>query len=279
MHYLDHNNYKNRFRSGIAVLVVLLFLAGLEFIWPQSLAWLRQGTVFMFKPLTQKLWDNTDDKRVADLLIENQHLRQTLDSLVFEYIDLQTVKSENENLKKALGFIKQTNFNYTTAEIIGEKLINNTNFIIINKGYDDGLQVGQPVMVGEGILIGLISHLDKQISYIVPITENTTALSARILGKDGSVHGVIEGTLGVATHLKLIPKNIDLQPGNIIVTSGFDELIPLNLVIGSAEKIDNESNSFFQSAVVNFLVDYHDYNYVHVIKSVNSHINNTNNEN
>jgi len=144
------------------------------------------------------------------------------------------------------------------------------------------LQVGQSVIVGDGILVGLISHIDQRVSYIVPIAENTTALSASILGKTGSVHGAIEGTPGVATHLRLIPKNINIESGDIIVTSGFDEMIPPGLVIGSAEKIDNEANSFFQSTVVNFLVDYHDYDFVYVIKSVNNNIdinNNNNNEN
>ncbi len=268
MDYFDQNNYKTKIRSGIVVLVVLLFLAVLEFVWPQSFGWVRQGAVFITKPVTQKLWQSQgDDYNDIDKLIEeHKDLKAILEATVYDYIDLQDTKLENAELKEFLDFSRSNNFNQVTSEIIGEKIIGNINFIIIDKGSRDGIKIGQPVIVGKGVLVGLVSHIDSHISYIVPIEENTTALSARIVGKQGSVHGVIEGTPGVATHLRLIPKGIDLQPGDTIVTSGFDELIPANLFIGSAERIENETNSFFQSTVVNFLVDYHEYNFVHVIK-------------
>lgn len=278
MHYFEKKSYKSSLKSGIVVLMVLLFLAVIEFIWPQSFSWLRQGDIWLSQPLTTSLW-HRDDVNIDSLVQENENLKQSLNEIMFDYIELQTLKTENENLKESLNFIETNNLNQLTAQIIGEKKIGNTTFIIIDKGSRHGLRIGQPVIVGKGVVIGLIAYVDTRIAYVVPIAENTTSLSARILGKEGSVHGVIEGTPGVATHLRLVPKNINLQPGDIIVTSGFDELIPGNLVIGSAEKIENESNSFFQSTVVNFLVDYHDYDYVYVIESINHDLTQSENEN
>lgn len=267
MNYFDKKSSRTFVRSGIVVLIVLLFLAIIEFVWPQSFSWIRQGAVYTTKPITTRIWNNTEDENdLEKLMQENKALRQTLDSVVYDFVDYKRLKNENDQLKSALSFFDKEQFTQIASGIIGEKVIQDKNFIIIDRGSLDGVAVGLPVVVGEGMLLGLVSHVDNKISYVIPLEENTTTLSARILGKDGSVHGIIEGTPGVATHLKLIPKNIELQPGDIIVTSDFNELVPANFVIGSIERIENEVNSFFQSVVVHFLVNYYDYSTVYVVK-------------
>ncbi len=267
MNYFEKKSSRTFIRSGVVVLIVLLFLAVVEFIWPQSFSWVRQGAVYTAKPITERIWNSSENKSDLERLMqENKILRQTLDSIVYDFVDYKNLKDENTKLKSALSFFDKNSFIQIPAKVIGKKVIQDKTFIIIDRGTSDGVEPGLPIVVGEGMLLGIVSHSDSDISYIIPIEENTSALSARILGKDGIVHGVIETTPGVATHLKLIPKSVELQPGDIIVTSAFNDLIPENIVIGSIERIDNKVNNFFQSAVVYFLVKYYDYSTVYVIK-------------
>ena len=267
MKYFDKKNSRIFVRSGVVVLMVLLFLAGVELIWPQSFSWIRQGAVYSVKPFTARIWQSKKDQKNIDILFqENIALKKTLETVVYDFVDYQKLKKENIQLKSALEFFEKNDFVYESAKIIGEKVVQDLNFIIIDIGTSDGVESGLPVIVGNGMLLGIISHADSNISYVIPIEKNIGALSARILGKDGTVHGVVENNSGVATHLRLIPKSLELKSGDLIVTSGFDKQIPYGLVIGNIERTENEVNSFFQSAVVNFLINYYDYSVVHVVK-------------
>jgi rod shape-determining protein MreC len=118
--------------------------------------------------------------------------------------------------------------------------------IRVDKGSDDGVQVGQPVL-NEEALIGRVTEVFGGSAQVTLITDTTTKVPARA-GRDG-VFGIVEPTsAGNPTDLvmQFTQPNAKLKVGDRVVTRGTEpqdrgpSLYPVGLPIGDIQRIDNQ---------------------------------------
>jgi rod shape-determining protein MreC len=118
--------------------------------------------------------------------------------------------------------------------------------IRVDKGSDDGVQVGQPVL-NEEALIGRVTQVFGGSAQVTLITDTTTKVPARA-GREG-VFGIVEPTsAGNPTDLvmQFTQPNSELKQGDRVVTRGTEpqdrgpSLYPVGLPIGDIRRIDNQ---------------------------------------
>jgi rod shape-determining protein MreC len=118
--------------------------------------------------------------------------------------------------------------------------------IRVDKGSDDGVQVGQPVL-NEEALIGRVTEVFGGSAQVTLITDTTTKVPARA-GRQG-VFGIVEPTsAGNPTDLvmQFTQPNAELKVGDRVVTRGTEpqdrgpSLYPVGLPIGDIQRIDNQ---------------------------------------
>ena len=118
--------------------------------------------------------------------------------------------------------------------------------IRVDKGSDDGVQVGQPVL-NEEALIGRVTQVFGGSAQVTLITDTTTKVPARA-GRKG-VFGIVEPTsAGNPTDLvmQFTQPNSKLKQGDRVVTRGTEpqdrgpSLYPVGLPIGDIRRIDNQ---------------------------------------
>jgi rod shape-determining protein MreC len=118
--------------------------------------------------------------------------------------------------------------------------------IRVDKGSDDGVQVGQPVL-NEEALIGRVTQVFGGSAQVTLITDTTTKVPARA-GREG-VFGIVEPTsAGNPTDLvmQFTQPNSKLKQGDRVVTRGTEpqdrgpSLYPVGLPIGDIRRIDNQ---------------------------------------
>ena len=118
--------------------------------------------------------------------------------------------------------------------------------IRVDKGSDDGVQVGQPVL-NEEALIGRVTEVFGGSAQVTLITDTTTKVPARA-GRQG-VFGIVEPTsAGNPTDLvmQFTQPNSELKVGDRVVTRGTEpedrgpSLYPVGLPIGDIRRIDNQ---------------------------------------
>jgi rod shape-determining protein MreC len=118
--------------------------------------------------------------------------------------------------------------------------------IRVDKGSDDGVQVGQPVL-NEEALIGRVTEVFGGSAQVTLITDTTTKVPARA-GRQG-VFGIVEPTsAGNPTDLvmQFTQPNAELKVGDRVVTRGTEpqdrgpSLYPVGLPIGDIKRIDNQ---------------------------------------
>lgn len=123
-------------------------------------------------------------------------------------------------------------FRYIPASIV--KISNNTqhNYIIVGKGYADGVTKGSGVITGKGA-IGVIDAVGKNHSYARSFKNHEMNISAR-LGKEGAVGPMSwNGYSSNGAVLKEIPHHVEFQPGDTVYTSGYSSIFPPDIPLGT----------------------------------------------
>ncbi len=263
------NNFKRKiFGSLGAVVLTLLFLTLVQSIFPRTFSFVENFRNFIGKNLHIVLFSSsTADRASSEVISENRRLREDLRRLTIDYVLLEKLKEENAELKNDLKLYDEKDKNITTAQIVGWQKIDNNKFILLNKGRNSGITPGLPVVVGDHFIIGIIAYSSAKTSYVALINESSVTLSAKILNAKDSVQGVVQGQADLSIVFDLIPKELDINEGDIVVTSGLDLGIPANLIIGRVESIKNEPNDFFKSAIIKPLALAEEYEYVNIINS------------
>ena len=167
---------------------------------------------------------------------------------------LKELEKENTEIRKQLNFFHRRNFTGVTAYIVGQSSDNVEKMVIIDVGDAAGIKFGQPVIAGDGILVGAIAKVEKNISMVRLINDNQSKIAATILNKNDSL-GVVEGGYGLSVRMNFIPRNEDVLLGDKIITSGLQENIPRGLLIGEVAVVENEAYQPFQQAVLATAID------------------------
>lgn len=180
----------------------------------------------------------------CDIACDN--LNKEVARLQSENIRLQELQNENVALRKELNFVETLNFPTLIGRIIGTTKENGVSFFVIQHEHTTKIQIGAPV-VSEGALIGKIVKSGETISMAAPITAPTIKIGASLPGLTQTI-GVVEGQLNTELVVQLIPKNIIIEPGASIITSGLNEFIPRGLLIGIVERVEKDDRNLFQTA-------------------------------
>jgi rod shape-determining protein MreC len=176
-------------------------------------------------------------------------LRRTIDDLKTENAKLLALSTENEQLKAALDFTERDKDRSVTARVVYESDENDTRLLILDRGSDDGVAVGQPVTAGSGIIIGKIMAVRSRSSTVMPLMDSRSRLAVTVLNAQETL-GVLEGDRDLSMSISLIPQTENLSPGDTVISSGLEPGIRRGLVVGVIEKVNRSTQDPFQAANV-----------------------------
>ena len=182
-------------------------------------------------------------------------------------VELQQQLVEYEILSALLEFARANpEHKYIGASVIGRDPSPFLNYIIINRGSDDGLKRGMPVVTQNG-LAGRVVQVTATGSRVSLLTDPVTKINIRI--EPSRSAAVLLGSITGEISLEQIPQEADVNPGNLILTSGLGGNFPPNIIIGQVTSIKSRENALFQSASVQPVTDFHDLTIVLVITNFN----------
>ena len=186
--------------------------------------------------------------RAATLKREVEELRAQIRTLTAERIEAAELRKENEELKNELAFFEKEKYPVTIARVVARVKENGSTFLIVNRGDDNNIEVGMPVVV-EGALSGKIVKVNRSTSVVAPLTAFGIKTAATFPGKPATA-GIVEGELNVNLLMRFIPKDVAVTADLIVITSGLEERIPRGLTIGLIAKVESNPQDLFQTAYV-----------------------------
>jgi len=235
-----------------AVLIIILHYAGvLNIVENYALAILKpiEGTAFKSGNKIREAY--VGDVDYGDLRIANEELKNKNNELLTQNIQLKILQDENEALRKQLEFYSQHNYSKLLANVISREGDYGADQIItIDKGLDDGIKTGQPIIAENGIIVGKIFLVENTLSYAYLITDKNCQIAASAINKKETI-GITKGDLGLTIQMNFIPQTEIITKGDIIITSGLETAIPKGLIIGTVQEVKKETNDLFQSVIIN----------------------------
>ena len=205
----------------------------------------------------------TAPRDVARLTQINEQLEAEVSRLQSQIIELQQQNSEMQVLAALLDFARTHAENeYITAAVIGRDISPFLHYVIINRGSDDGLRRGMPVVSSQG-LVGRVAAVTADGSRVQLINDPDTAINVRIQpsGAEGLLQGSITGDITV----EALAQDANIQTGDLILTSGLGGNYPPDMLVGQVSGIRQVPVELFQTATVEPVVDFNQLGIVLVI--------------
>lgn len=146
--------------------------------------------------------------------------------------DSITIASPNQNTPNRYRVIP--------AQVISNSFSSLYNFVTVDAGKNAGIEPGMGVITDSGP-VGIVTQVNKYYSKVISMYNIESSVSAMV--KDNNALGIIQWepyNLRTVV-MREIPRHVELQVGDTIVTSGYSFAFPPDLPIGVIDYYNLES--------------------------------------
>ena len=159
----------------------------------------------------------------------------------------------NTSLQKLLNFRESYDQPMLATKIVGKDPSLWFRTVIVDRGSNDGLTKGMPVVNGEGI-VGQVFAVSPNYSKVLLAISPSSAID--VLLQKTRVRGILKGTGSLVYKLDYVLKKNDVQEGDHIVTVGYGGLFPTGMPVGVVSKVVRKRRGMFLNIEVTPTVDF-----------------------
>lgn len=201
-----------------------------------------------------------------DLLEQNGVLQQKV-LILEQYIE--------NNMKDTVNYAIFTDpknnthqYQFVSARVISNSITRMNNFITLNKGQRDGLLPEMGVIDQNGV-VGVVSSVSDNYSIVIPILNPKFRLSAKLKKNNYFGSLVWDGKDPQYAVLEELPRHANFEAGDTIVTSGYSEVFPDGIIVGTVDSHTKQRDDNFYAVKIFLAVDFSRLGDVLVIKDKN----------
>jgi rod shape-determining protein MreC len=193
-------------------------------------------------------------------------LKEENAELMLEVNRLRKYSLENEHLRGMIGLRDSSKYQLQPVQVVSKLVTKIQGNFIIDKGANDGIIKGMPVISEKG-LVGLIMETTDKCAVVR--TLNNSNLNVAVTVQRINVDGVLTYD-GIDLIIKNIPTSQDVQIGDRVETSDFSSLFPASVPIGQVTVKKTNEVGLLYSLIVKPFADISGANSLFVIKIVPS---------
>ncbi len=197
--------------------------------------------------------------RANEIVDEKKQLQRRVFELEDKVRKLKESKRQNERLKKIDDFLAVfkdfTEYEVQGASVIGYSPSSWNNRIILNKGTNDGIKEGMPVISYNGILVGQIKNAAIGSSQVLMVNDPEFAVGGIV--QNSRTVGLIRGQVGnqEVNIMEKIPENDEISPDDRILT--YSNNFPKYLPIGEVIEVNTNDYGISRIAEIELYINQH----------------------
>lgn len=200
-------------------------------------------------------------RRFSDsLVVENAALRnQLLDS---KYPTGSVLGTANDSSSKNV-----QHYDFLTARVIRNSVNEASNLIYLDRGAEQGVQKQMGVINANGI-VGQVIAVTEHYAAVMSVLNKDFKVSAKFKKNDffGNLHW--NGINSTSATLEDIPKHVPVKVGDTLVTSGFSQIFPRNVLIGKVNSVKMQPEKNFLDISVSLSTNFGNLNYVYIVHNI-----------
>ncbi|WP_296703307.1 rod shape-determining protein MreC [Algoriphagus sp.] len=190
------------------------------------------------------------------LVVENSRLLEQLNSL----------KMEPDSIKLDLDSVLSAQFEFKGARVISNSLRFAQNHLTLNKGSLDGIEPGMGIFNEAGV-VGRVKSVSKNYAVGISLLNNDLLISSIIksTGDFGSINW--DGKNSQKAKLLYVPRHVQAQVGDTVVTSGYSAVFPRNINIGVISNVIQSGDPNYLDIEVTLTTDFSKISYVYLVEN------------
>ncbi|GAB4466711.1 MAG: hypothetical protein Kow0070_29810 [Anaerolineales bacterium] len=196
----------------------------------------------------------TAPRDITSLRQQNAELQTEVARLQAQVIQLQQQVGETQILAALVDFSRAHPENtYKAAAVIGRDPSPFLHYVIINRGSNDGILRGMPVVTSQG-LVGRVDAVIADAARVQLITDPASTVNVRL--QNAGVEGALAGSVTGDVILQMIPQDATVETGDLVLTSGLGGGYPPDLIVGQVVNVRSRDFDLFQQATIQPVVDF-----------------------
>lgn len=208
-----------------------------------------QGGVRDLVNSTADLWQHY--LWLVDTAYENETLLRKNRQLQASLREFDEIRLENQRLKKLLDFRDGSSLKALPARVVAEDASSWFRTILVDKGANEGVGPGMPVVTAEGI-VGRTFQVSAHESRVLLVTDASSSIATTL--QQSRSRGIVRGR-GIGLQLDYIESDIPVSTGELVITSGTGGVFPKGLSVGTVEQVEQAEFGLFQTISLRPTVD------------------------
>lgn len=168
-------------------------------------------------------------QELADLRAENASLRREAERLRNWQSVAQRIEAENAALRQLVNLVPDPGLRFVTARVIGDPGGAFARSVLVNAGLRDGVAKGQAAITSAG-LAGRAAEVGQRSARVLLVTDINSRIP--VLVGAGRDRAVLAGDNTAQPKLLYLAPEIEVRPGDRVVTSGHGGVFPPGLPVG-----------------------------------------------
>ncbi len=141
------------------------------------------------------------------------------------------------------------------ARVVSNSILKSENYIVIDKGQDDGVHTEMGVIASGGV-VGIVVYAGRHYSMILPTINVKSNISCRI--RHSNYFGSLQwdGGSSLYAYLNDVPRYAKIKVGDYVETSGYSTVFPSGIFVGRVVSVDNAPDGLSLQMKVNLSTDF-----------------------
>lgn len=172
------------------------------------------------------------------------------------------------NYTDSLGRTKRVRlYEYTSANVIYNTIHKKNNYLMIDKGSDDGIEPDMSVLSAEGV-VGVVSEVSRHFATVISLLHPDCQISAKV--QPANQLGTITWRYGdpQSVYLEDIPEHLNINEGDSVLTSGYSNIFPSGIMVGTVSEKSKNPTASFLTLKVKLATDFNHINTVYVVRNL-----------
>jgi len=170
---------------------------------------------------------------------DNAELRARLLASERDAQRYQAVEAEAERLRRLVGAAEHIQRRSIPAEIVYAGRDPYSLRVIIDKGSQQGVSVGSPVVDDTGV-VGQVTRVYPLTAEVTLVTERDHAIPVEVVRTGLRVVAFGGGSSGLL-ELRFIAPNVEIRNGDLLATSGIDGTYPAGLPVATVSRVERDA--------------------------------------
>lgn len=192
--------------------------------------------------------------------------RQAIERLSAAEGTIRSLQEENATLRSLARVALSQHSSWVGAQVISRDVRKDRARLLLDRGEQDGVRLGQAVLSGTGVVIGKIATLEPKTSMVELVTDPQSRFAVALeASSTKKLVGVLEGRGQGSAWLMYIPVQTPIMQDQTIWTAGTEDEIPKYLPIGIVNDIRGTKADPFLQASIEPLVNPEDVTVVYIL--------------